>query len=177
MSRRDGLVPDKETSSFSVSVNPGALHFNAAHFITVNDSCENLHGHNFHVRVSASGRSDGDALVIDFVLLNRLAEQICRQLHDKILLPATSGEMDIEERDDCYHVQGHGKRFMFPVENCCLLPVSNTTAEMLAWHICNLLGEALGRRNALQNVHELEVAVEEADCQWGIVRQRVGTHG
>ncbi|MCG8122586.1 MAG: 6-carboxytetrahydropterin synthase, partial [Candidatus Thiodiazotropha taylori] len=31
-------------------MSPGELHFNSAHFITFNNSCENLHGHNFHVR-------------------------------------------------------------------------------------------------------------------------------
>lgn len=164
------------TSTFSVSVDPGQLHFNAAHFITFNNSCENLHGHNFHVRVDACGQRDGDALVIDFVLMSRIAEKICRQLHDKILLPADSAEIDIQEHEDCYHVRSYDKRFMFPAENCCLLPVSNATAEMLAWHICNQLVEALRRQNALANVQEVEVAVEEADRQWGIVRQRVAGH-
>ncbi|MCG6864355.1 MAG: 6-carboxytetrahydropterin synthase [Thiogranum sp.] len=161
------------TSSFAVSVDPGDLRFNAAHFITSNNSCENLHGHNFHVRINACGQNDRDALVVDFVMMNRIAETICMQLHDKVLLPADSDEVVIEERDDCYHVHSYAKHYMFPAENCCLLPVSNATAEMLAWHICNQLLEALRRENAANNLSEIEVAVEEADRQWGIFRQQV----
>ena len=64
-------------SKFAVRVHPGELHFNAAHFITFNGTCENLHGHNFHVKLEARGGNTGDAFVIDFVLLNRLAAAVC----------------------------------------------------------------------------------------------------
>lgn len=162
------------TSSFSVSVDPGQLCFNAAHFITTNKSCENLHGHNFHVRIDACGYDDSDALVIDFVLINRIAEKICIHLNDKVLLPASSAEVLIEEQGEYLRVSSYNKQYVFPVDNCCLLPIGNATAEMLAWHICRQLLEALQRQNALGNLSEIEVAVEEADRQWGIYRQQVG---
>lgn len=164
-------------TSFAVRVQPGELHFNAAHFITFNGTCENLHGHNFHVRLEARGSNTGDAFVIDFVQLNAIAAAICRELHDGVLLPADSAEVDIHERDDdMIEVRSYDRRFILSRASCILLPVPNTTAEMLAGHICERLVAELGQRDALGNLDSLEVAVEEADHQWGICRRELG-HG
>ncbi|MCU7930797.1 MAG: 6-carboxytetrahydropterin synthase [Candidatus Thiodiazotropha sp. (ex Codakia rugifera)] len=163
----------KPTQQFAVSVNPGELHFNAAHFITFNNSCENLHGHNFHVRIQASGENNSDAFVIDFVQLNRLAAGICRQLHDKILLPGGSNEVSILNKEGQIEVSSYGKRFSLPIENCLTLPIANTTAEMLAWYIMESLIPLLEDHAALGHVEHLEIAVEEADHQWGICRRHL----
>jgi len=155
-------------SEYAVRVHPGELHFNAAHFITFDGTCENLHGHNFHVELEARGQNTEDAFVIDFVLLNRLASGICRELHDGVLVPAQSNEVAIAERDGMVSVESYGKRFLLPRENVIILPLSNTTAEMLAFHIGNRLMEELRRAGAAANLASLQVAVEEADNQWGI---------
>ncbi|WP_316369519.1 6-pyruvoyl trahydropterin synthase family protein [Candidatus Thiodiazotropha sp. CDECU1] len=159
--------------TFAVDVHPGELHFNSAHFITFDSSCENLHGHNFHVRIQAHGDNNDDAFVIDFVQLNRLAAEVCLSLHDKILLPGTSTEVTIEEGDGQIEVASYDKRFSLPAVNCLILPVANTTAEMLAWHIMESLLPKLEASSALTHVETLEVAVEEADNQWGICRRRI----
>lgn len=159
--------------TFAISVDPGELHFNAAHFITFDNSCENLHGHNFHVRIDARGDNDTDDLVIDFVQITRLAAGICAELNDKVLLPATSDVVSIEQRDCMVQVNSYDKQFILPQNNCFLLPVSNTTAEMLAWYIGERLLTYLKQHESAGNVGELEVAVEEADRQWGICRQVV----
>lgn len=161
------------TQQFAVSVNPGELHFNAAHFITFNNSCENLHGHNFHVRIQAWGDNNSDAFVIDFVQLNRLAAGICQQLHDKILLPGSSNEVSISDKEGQIEVSSYGKHFSLPVENCLILPITNSTAEMLAWYIMESLLPLLEERSALRHVEHLEIAVEEADQQWGICRRSI----
>lgn len=155
-------------NEYAVRVHPGELHFNAAHFITFDGICENLHGHNFHVELEARGQNTGDAFVIDFVMLNRLAAGICRELHDGVLLPGESTEVTIAEQDGMVSVESYGKRFLLPGESAIVLPVSNTTAEMLASHIGNRLEEELVQCGAGANLASLQVAVEEADNQWGI---------
>jgi 6-pyruvoyltetrahydropterin/6-carboxytetrahydropterin synthase len=154
-------------------VNPGELHFNSAHFITFNNSCENLHGHNFHVRIQAFGDNNEDAFVIDFVLLNRLVAEICLQLHDKILLPGKSQEVDITTVGEQIEVTSYDKKFSLPSVNCLILPIANATAEMLAWHIMESLLPKLRQHSALTHVETLEIAVEEADRQWGICRRNI----
>ena len=159
---------------FAVNVHPGELHFNAGHFITFNGTCENLHGHNFHVRIHAEGDNNSDAFVIDFVQLNRIAAEICSQLHDKVLLPGNSSEVSLRREGEQLHIESHGRKFSLPQENCEILPVDNTTAEMLAWYIMESLIPRLRALSALSQVDRLEVAVEEADQQWGICRRRLG---
>lgn len=158
---------------FAVRVHPSELHFNAAHFITFNNSCENLHGHNFHVRIEAWGDNNDDAYVIDFVQLNRLAANICLQLNDRILLPGNSDEVSLKENGAQLEVTSHDKYFSLPRENCLVLPLANTTAEMLAWYIAETLLPRLEEHSALEHVDHLEVAVEEADQQWGICRRTI----
>jgi len=163
------------SQTFAVSVYPGELHFNAAHFITFNSSCENLHGHNFHVRIQAWGDNNADAFVIDFVQLNKLAAEVCLTLHDRILLPGKSQEVDIRESAGQVEVSSYDKRFSLPAGNCRILPIANATAEMLAWYIMETLIPMLEARDALTHVGGLEVAVEEADQQWGICRRELRT--
>ena len=158
-------------SRFAVCVEPAELHFNAAHFITMEGSCENLHGHNFHVRVQARGDNTADAFVVDFVQLTRLARDICATLHDRVLLPGNSEQVRLSRQDGLLHVSACGRRFALPEENCAVLPVANTTAEMLAWHIAEELVAGLRQRRVPGNLSEIEVAVEEADRQWGICRR------
>ena len=162
-------------TSYAVRVSPGELHFNAAHFITFDQGCENLHGHNFHLRIEARGDNTGDAFVIDFVMLNQLASKICRELHDGVLLPVNSAEIEVAERDDgLVEVRSYDKHFILSRASCILLPIPNTTAEMLAKHISDRLLTELRERDALGNLQCLEVAVEEADDQWGICTRDIG---
>ncbi len=162
-------------SRFAVRVSPGELHFNAAHFITYHQTCENIHGHNFHVKLEARGSNTADAFVIDFVLLNRLAAGICRELHDGVLVPTEGADIQVSEVDgDMIEIRSYNKRYILARESCILLPIPNTTAEMLALHISNRLLETLRSENALGNLTTLEVAVEEADEQWGICAREIG---
>jgi 6-pyruvoyltetrahydropterin/6-carboxytetrahydropterin synthase len=166
-----------QSQTFAVNVQPGELHFNSAHFITFNNSCENLHGHNFHVRIQAYGDNNDDAFVIDFVQLNQLAAEICLALHDKILLPGKSEEVRIREADGQLEVSSYDKAFSLPAGNCLILPIANATAEMLAWYIMESLLPKLEASSALTHVETLEVAVEEADHQWGICRRAMAAGG
>ncbi|MEJ2058921.1 MAG: 6-carboxytetrahydropterin synthase [Gammaproteobacteria bacterium] len=159
---------------FAVSIDPGRLHFNAAHFITFNNTCENLHGHNFHARIEAFGKNNQDGYVLDFVQVTELAAKICASLNDKVLLPGQSNVVSVKREDDRIHVESYGQRFTLPLGNCAVLPVNNTTAEQLAGYICEQLLNDLQADGGLAGVTTLKVAVEEADRQWGICQREVG---
>lgn len=165
-------MPD-ESTFFSTVVEPWELSFNAAHFITYQDVCENLHGHNFHAKIKVGGRNTENAFVVDFVALKRIAADICFSLDDRVLLPGKSSLVRLEESSDAVVSECLGKRFVLPRENCMILPVSNTTAEMLAWYIGQELLKRLRQENALANIDSIEVAVEEADRQWGVCVHRL----
>lgn len=161
------------SSPFATWVEPADLGFNSAHFITYGQVCENLHGHNFHARVVAHGDDGGDGYVLDFVALTRLARGICQTLSDRVILPGKSPVVHLEEEDGLIKVSSFGKRFWLEREGCAILPVGNTTAELIAHHIGTRLVAALKDEGLAGNLRMLEVGVEEADRQWGISRHRL----
>lgn len=157
-------------SPFVTWVEPADLGFNSAHFITYGKVCENLHGHNFHTRVAAHGEDTGEGYVLDFVALTRLAREICQELSDRVILPATSPVVQLTEEDGLVKVESFGKRFWIEKAGCAILQIPNATAELIARHIGERLIEALHQENLAGGVHLLEVGVEEADRQWGFSR-------
>jgi len=144
--------------------------FSAAHFITFNgDVCERLHGHNYRVAVEVDGPLDANQYVIDFIALRDELKAITDELDHHVLLPTshplihvTAGEAEVEAI-----FTPDGRRWIFPHGDCVLLPVSNTTAELLAQYIGQRLLAAIERRAGLKP-DRLEVAVDENHGQWGV---------
>src|SRR4051812_49806343 len=63
----------------------------------------------------------------------------------------------------------HGRRWLFPRGDCVLLPVSNTTAELLAQYLGQRLLTAIEKRTGVRPTR-IEVAVDENHGQWGVWR-------
>src|SRR5437868_6272649 len=144
--------------------------FSAAHFITFGGNvCERLHGHNYRVAVEVDGPLDEDQYVIDFIALRDELKVITDELDHRVLLPTghplirvTAGDREVEAV-----FTPDGRRWLFPRGDCMLLPVSNTTAELLARYIGQRLLQAIERRMGSKPAR-LQVAVDENHGQWGI---------
>jgi 6-pyruvoyltetrahydropterin/6-carboxytetrahydropterin synthase len=144
--------------------------FSAAHFITfAGNVCERLHGHNYRVNVEVFGPLDENHYVVDFIALRDAVAAITQQLDHRMLLPTqhplirvtTSGqEVEAVFLPD-------GRRWIFPLGDCLLLPLANTTAELLAQHIGQQLQAALAARLG-QRIGRLRVEVDENHGQWGV---------
>lgn len=148
---------------FRVSVSKDDLVFSSAHFITfAGHRCEGLHGHNYRVRVTIDGELNAeDGLVFDFLELKRMMRQLCQEIDHLVLLPLRSARITVAEDGDAVHVSVDGlRRYTFPRADCALLPISNTTVEMLAQHLAIRLEAALTSDN-VGNVTAIEMEVEE----------------
>ena len=147
---------------YTVRVSKDYLVFCAGHFITYDgDQCERLHGHNYRVAVEVDGDLDANHYVFDFIALKRLTQAITDSLDHRMLLPTKSDLIRVEEREGSVHVRNGDRRWMFPREDCVLLPIANTTAELLGRYIGERLSESLLR----EKKHEpraLRVEVEES---------------
>jgi len=60
-----------------------------------------------------------------------------------------------------------GRRWVFPRGDCAILPIANTTAELLARYVGERLKAALASRNE-PAPSRLTVAVDENHGQWGV---------
>jgi len=155
---------------FNVLLEKEQLIFSAAHFITfAGNICESIHGHNYRVRCEVTGELDENGYVVDFIALRDALNTIVRQLDHKVLLPRDSSLIHVSSNDQEVIVQFEQKRWIFPEDNCMILPVANTTAELLAKFIAQELMKLDDPR--LQNaIDEILVAVDENEGQWGTYR-------
>src|SRR6187455_3195227 len=132
---------------FRVSVSKDYLVFASAHFITfAGHRCEGLHGHNHRARVTVEGALNKEAwFVFDFVELKRLMKRLCDEIDHLVLLPLQSDRVKVAEDGDIVNVSVDGKpRYVFPRKDCALLPIPNTTVEMLARFLVERLRQELG---------------------------------
>jgi 6-pyruvoyltetrahydropterin/6-carboxytetrahydropterin synthase len=142
--------------------------FSAAHFITFDgDVCERLHGHNYRVTAEVSGPLDENQYVVDFLALRDALRAITAELDHFVMLPTehplikvTADEMEVEARFQ-------DRRWVFPRCDVVLLPVANTTAELVARYIGRRLLDDLQARTGVRP-ERVQVAIDENNNQWGI---------
>lgn len=166
----------QQRGDFRVRVTKDYLVFASAHFITfAGHRCESLHGHNYRVGVLLEGALDEESwYVVDFGVLKRIMRRLCDEIDHKVLLPTSNPKVGVEERDAFVHVTYEGRpRYVFPASDCALLPVPNTTVEMLAEMLADRLRHELDAAGA-RGVTAIEIEVEENFGQSATYRVRVG---
>ena len=160
---------------YRVSVAKDYLVFAAAHFITfAGHRCETLHGHNYRVRAVVEGNLDPESwYVFDFVALKRIMRKLCDDIDHKVLLATENPHLQIAEQGDSVTVAYDNKpRYVFPKRDCALLPVPNTTVEMLAELMTGQLHASLLAEGA-KGLTAIEMEIEESFGQSATFRARL----
>ncbi len=137
------------------------LVFSAAHFITfAGGVCERLHGHNWRTSVELVGALDENQYVFDFIALRDALQKIVDGLDHRVLLPTEHPKICVHAAPHAVEARFENRRWVFPLEDCVLLPIENTTAELIAFWIAGQLRDQLNRspKHALDR---LRVEVEE----------------
>jgi 6-pyruvoyltetrahydropterin/6-carboxytetrahydropterin synthase len=160
------------SSRFTVRVTKDYLVFCSGHFITYDgDHCERIHGHNYRAAVEAEDDLDQNHYVIDFIALKDLTRAITDELDHRMLLPSRSGQILLHEDGPNVRVTYRDRYWSFPRDECALVPIANTTAELLAEYIAGRLRQAMTERGwKLPRV--LRVEVEESFGQSARVEWR-----
>ncbi|MBI2823442.1 MAG: 6-pyruvoyl tetrahydropterin synthase family protein [Planctomycetia bacterium] len=153
---------------YHVRVAKESLVFSAAHFITfAGGVCERLHGHNYRVTAEVHGPLDENQYVVDFILLRDTLRAITAELDHHMLLPTGHPQIKVTAGERSVEVTFEDRRWVFPREDCVLLPVANTTAELLARYIGLRLRDELAAKAGFRPAR-LSVAVDECEGQWGV---------
>ena len=145
---------------FKVSVAKDYLVFSSAHFITfAGHRCEKLHGHNYRASVVVEGGLEQDSwFVVDFSAVKKLMRSLTGELDHRVLLPRDNPQLAISEANGSVHVAFAGQpRYVFPAGDCIILPIPNTTVEMLAQYLAGRVRAQLG----VARLKSIEVEVEE----------------
>lgn len=143
------------------------LAFSAAHFITFGGQCERLHGHNYRVAVEVHGALDANHYVVDFGALGDLLRQLLSGWDHRVLLPTQHAEIRVAADDREVTATYQDRRWVFPRGDCVLLPMANTTAELLAQYLAAALAGRLEDRLGLRP-ERIVVEVHESPGQMGV---------
>jgi 6-pyruvoyltetrahydropterin/6-carboxytetrahydropterin synthase len=157
------------SESYHVRIAKAEHVFSSAHFITFNGHCERLHGHNYHVAAEVFGPLDANHLVIDFLLVREKLREIITALDHYVLLPTQHEQLRVEDNGREVTATWTDRRWIFPSGDCRLLPVANTTAELLAAYIGRQLHAALAAAGG--KFGSLRIEVDECDGQIAVWEQ------
>jgi 6-pyruvoyltetrahydropterin/6-carboxytetrahydropterin synthase len=151
--------------SYCVRMKKDYLVFSAAHFITFNGNvCERLHGHNYRVTAEVPGPLDENSYVVDFIALRDTLKAIVDELDHHMLLPTSHPTIHVVADERSVEVTHEDRRWVFPRCDCILLPVPNTTAELLARYIGRRLLDDLQKRIG-QRPKIVRIEVDECEGQ------------
>ena len=113
--------------------------FSSAHFTLFGEGrAELLHGHNYRVRVELSGEDlDAEGLLVDIESFKRTLRGLCARLDSRTLIPGESQRLQWTREGEAIGVRCGERVYSFPAEDTLVLPLANTSIELLArmfWH-------------------------------------------
>jgi 6-pyruvoyltetrahydropterin/6-carboxytetrahydropterin synthase len=159
------LVPE---NYWSLHLFKQHLKFSSAHFLILNDQeAEKLHGHNYQVQLDLySSESPEKGYLIDFSLLKKQLKTLVDQWDEQVLLPEKNPEMIFSRThknrtDRILEVFFRDRYYAFPEKEVVLLPVINTSVELLSYHLSELFYEFI-RHHPVSSYH---LRVEETPGQ------------
>lgn len=150
---------------FHVRVAGDDLVFSAGHFLALADGrCERLHGHSYRVAAEIDGPLDESHCVVDFVAVRDALKAIVGELDHHMLLPTQHSAIQVRRLGEEVEARLGDRRWLFPADDCLLLPVADTTTERLAQYVGHRLFDILEDRcGHLSGRLRIEIA-EGAGC-------------
>lgn len=159
---------------FAVRVEKEAFNFASGHFLIFADgSREELHGHNYRVSVELEGELDPAHIVLDFRNFKLIVKNLSDTLDHRMLLPAENPLLKIERQIDAWTVRFGSDQMAFPHKDVVLLPIANTSAELLARYFCERIRDQIRVRHPEARLKRIEVGIEEGPGQIAFCRQEL----
>ena len=112
------------------------------------------------------GALDDNHYVVDFIAARDTLAQLVEELDHRVLLPTEHPLISVTEEPTEVVTRFGERRWVFPRQDCVLLPVANTTAELLAQYLGRRHLAALATRSQFRPA-AARYAVDECNGQWG----------
>jgi 6-pyruvoyltetrahydropterin/6-carboxytetrahydropterin synthase len=122
-------------AQFELFVSKADFKFSCAHFIIHEGGRERLHGHNYQLSVRILGGDTlcSDGYLIDFGQVKKEVRNLCKDINESFICPVKSPHLRITRADDTVCLDCiDGSRFVFPRQDCTLLPLFHSSVEELA---------------------------------------------
>lgn len=155
--------------AYAIRVEKENLKFSAAHFLIFEDgSAERLHGHNYRVAVELEAAALEHGVIVDFNVVKQQLKALLSRLDERFLVPGRNDLLTWEEADGEITVRFDRRRYVVPVDEVVVLPITNTSSEELAAYLANELLHGLHDVTPATRWSRIEVSVEETSGQRGL---------
>lgn len=149
--------------------------FSSGHFTIFSESKrERLHGHNFTVAVSIICSFTENEMAFDYALAKKTIQSLCDELDERVLLPANSKFLEIEEEDLSVRARFGEDAFLFPRGDVILMPLENITVEGLADWFCERLARNWENEPEYKISH-VSVRISSGPGQTAEVEREIGS--
>jgi 6-pyruvoyltetrahydropterin/6-carboxytetrahydropterin synthase len=156
---------------FSINVEKDYFDFASAHFlIFANGRREALHGHNYQVSVAVEGELDRAGIILDFITFKPLIKKVCDGLDHRTLVQANHPLLKVRRGRKEAEILYKDQRLVLPRQDVVLLPITNTSTELLAEYVAERIRRITQRRFPGARLRLIEVGIEEARGQKGIFK-------
>lgn len=156
---------------FRIEVAKDYFNFASAHFlIFASGRREALHGHNYQVSVAVEGEMDKAGVILDYIAFKPLVKRVCDDLDHRTLIQSKSPHLIIRRKNDAVHVHYKKQKLFLPRQDVILLPIVNTSTELLAEYVSRRIRQRIRRQFQGARLRAIEVGVEESRGQRGFFR-------
>jgi len=145
------------------------IRFSSCHLLLGHKKCGFLHGHTYAINCWLYGEKNEQGIIVDFLLLKSTLKDIADKLDHRVLIPEKNNCITVKKNE--VRINVIGKNYVFPREDCILIPICSITAENLAEYI---LKELLKKINLPKNIHKIDVGVDEGFGQVACVEKILG---
>jgi len=104
-----------------------------------------------------------------FISFKPLVKQVCDALDPRTLIQSNSSAIQVRQRAKEIEIAHKKQRLVLPRGDVILLPIANTSTELLAEYIAGQIRRKVRQKFPVA-IRYMEVAVEEARGQRGIFR-------
>ena len=136
------------------------IRFSSAHVIPEYENCGRLHGHTYAFHIKLFGKPDEKGIILDFSIIKAVLKDIVKKIDHKIMIPKNSKFAKIKINDNFVNMETLGKKYVFPKEDCIILPIDSTSAEKLSLYI---LDKFIEKIKPYSNISKIEMATWESE--------------
>lgn len=150
--------------STSVAIDKIAAHFSASHALISDDLEEGLHGHNYQVGIEIEGKTDTNEIIIDFLFLEKLMNNLLAEWDHYVLIPAKNPNMKIIFQEHNIDIEYGVRFYSIPKGEVRVLDCSNVTTEALARILGEKIQEELKQEEFWQRINMINITIWETSC-------------
>lgn len=145
------------------------IKFSSTHLLPEHERCGVLHGHTYAINAKITGDVDKNGFIIDFTKVKSDLRKIANNLDHKILIPEKNRFVVINEKEILIDLKN--KKYIFPKEDCVILPLENITAENLAIYV---IDQYLKISKLPKNIKSVEIGMDESIGQGARIIKNIG---